>query len=104
MEFSVGREPHACSEGGGCFGLYKSTIDIIKEDVILVAVGAGKSLSAAGLIQGGVVIGQHLVANWVITKNSTGMNKISMGTLQLVGGLGKGGIGMTQGRNPFTPL
>ena len=89
---------------GGCFGLCKSTIDIIKEDVILVAVGAGKSLSAAGLIQAGVVIGQHLVANWVITKNSTRMNKISMGTLQLVGGLGKGGIGMTQGRNPFTPL
>ena len=48
LEFSVGREPHACSEGGGCFGLCKSTIDIIKKDVILVAVGAGKSLSAAG--------------------------------------------------------
>ena len=89
---------------GGCFGSYKSTIDIIKGDAILVAVGAGMSLSAAALTQGGVVIGQHLVANWVITKNSTGMNKISMGTLQLVGGLGKGGIGMTQGRNPFTPL
>ena len=49
------------------------------------------------MTQGGAVIAEHLVDNSLITKNSKGMNNISMGKVQVVEGLGNGGISMTQG-------